>query len=128
MTIDNIRKAAIAARKAKRAELIKRFDANGDGRLEGAEKTAAKREMFSQRANRRFDRMLSRLDQNGDRALSQDEVANAQNAAQNASRRAQGPRKKTIEERFRSADQNGDGVVTRSEFLRNAEARWQSRQ
>ncbi len=68
------------------AEIIKRFDKNGDGMLDEAEKTAAKeynREKHGERMNKAGERMrknaLAKFDKNGDGKLDESERAEIAN-------------------------------------------------
>ncbi|MEM9488524.1 MAG: EF-hand domain-containing protein [Myxococcota bacterium] len=101
--------AAHAQRKQRRQQMKQRFDRDGDGRLNPAERQAAKRAMAQQRRTKRFDRMLKRLDSNRDGVLSWSEVQ-AKLGGMPAERAAR------MSNRFRAADTNSDGVVTRAEF------------
>ena len=90
----------------RKARLVERFDANGDGRLDKAEKKQAKqakraKKMAKKSAKRakKFDKMIERLDRNGDGMLGPDEVGD---------RFA----------RLRRFDHNGDGWVDRAEIHR----------
>lgn len=91
------RQAAQDAHRAKREEqrqqLIERFDADGDGELTGDERRAAGDEMKrAQRARKN----AGRLDENRDRSLDADELAEGM---------------KLIEDGDSRGDFNGDGVV-----------------
>ena len=94
--------AADGDRRAERKQrLIERFDADGDGRLTGAEKKRAKKAKKLRkrrlRAARRFDRIVARLDANGDGLVGPDEAGDRF-------------------ERLQRFDTNGDGWVTRDEL------------
>ena len=99
-------------RMQRRARMVTRFDRKLGVLLGPDERKAAKRAKMQQRAVKRFDRMLSRLDHNGDGALSWTEIE-----SKLAKARSRSPHKASkMEQRFRAADANGDGVVTRAEF------------
>lgn len=97
-------------RRALRQRMIEQFDADGDGRLTGPERRAARRAMtqvkrqhqaerrVAKRA-RRFDRIVARMDADGDGVIGPGEA---------------GARL----ERLRRFDLDGDGWVTKQEFVR----------
>lgn len=65
---------------ARQAELLKRYDKNGDGKLDDSEKAAAKTEMQkhgSARKAKMRERALARYDKNGDGKLDESERAAA---------------------------------------------------
>lgn len=86
---------AAAKFQAKKAEIVKRFDSNGDGKLDAAERTAAKptlkeerkekqearynkvQEKFSQLPADKQQKLLQRFDKDGDGKISQDEFKQA---------------------------------------------------
>ncbi len=81
---------------AQRSARLEQADIDGDGVLTAAEIEAAAVE----RAKTRAQKMLERLDANGDGALSVDEMrSNAR-----------------FERRFERADRDGDGAISKSEF------------
>lgn len=68
---------------ARQAEILKRFDKNGDGKLDEDEKAAAKSEMRGKRgaaATKIHDRILERFDKNHDGLLDETERAAALSA------------------------------------------------
>lgn len=116
--LDDAERAQLRAdRKARRAKLKARFDTNGDGVLDAGERAAFRQAWRMQRADQRFDKLVYRLDRDGDRALSLAELQAAPRLKGKA-----GKMRRT-EARFRMADTNRDGVVTRDEFRRAAFAR-----
>jgi Ca2+-binding EF-hand superfamily protein len=67
-------------RDERRAEYVRRFDKNGDGKLDQAERTEAKSTMKQERsakAERRQKNLLKRYDKNGDGKLDEAEKAAA---------------------------------------------------
>lgn len=98
-------------RKQMKQRMIEKYDADGDGRLTGAEKKqakrakkAAKRKMRAARrlakaARReaRFDKVIEKLDQNGDGLVGPEEAGDRF-------------------QRLQRFDANGDGWVTREEM------------
>ena len=81
---------------AARPDRFDRVDTNGDGRLTLAEITA----LGEDRAERRAERMMARLDTNGDGAVSRDEIEARRDPAR----------------MFDRLDANDDGVVSEEEF------------
>jgi len=73
---------------------LKRFDANGDGKITRDEFQT----VFMKRTNRRMGRLFKRFDKNADGVISVDE------------------RKTMNERRFGRLDKNGDGRLTRAEL------------
>ena len=69
-------KARAARRAQMKRAIVARFDQDGDGRLTGAERQAARQFVKEQRAERRL-RALQRLDTNRDGWLSPDEMQRA---------------------------------------------------
>ena len=86
---------------ARRAQILEKFDANHDGKLDDAEKAAMREQMKAMRAQRR-EQILARFDANRDGKLDD------------------GERKVMIDtiaaERFKKLDANGDGVLSLDEF------------
>lgn len=78
----------------KRAEMLQKFDTNGDGSLDETERDAARLARFAE------------IDVNGDGAVTKDE-ATAHQMAKLAER---------IDRHFTAEDQNGDGVISADEF------------
>lgn len=91
-------------RKQMKQRMVEKFDADGDGKLTGAEKKKAKKAMKRakrkmRRAHRieRFDKLIARLDQNGDGLVGPEEAGDRF-------------------ERLKRFDADGDGWVTRDEM------------
>lgn len=80
-----------------------RFDEDGDGTLNEAER-AAMEERFAERDERRMDRILDRHDEDGDGEMSDRETLAMQDAWMDRQRRFYD----SVTERF---DQNGDGLL-----------------
>lgn len=94
--------------KAKRAKMMEKFDANGDGVIDDAERAKAREARKAKRAERHAE-MLRLYDTNRDGTLD-----DAERAAMRTARRAA---------MFNKLDANGDGVITRAEFDAAHEAR-----
>lgn len=90
-----------------KAALIARFDKNGDGKLDEAERAAMKAQLASERAARKQE-MLAKYDLNKDGKLDENERAQM--------------KKDKIAARFDAMDTNKDGVISRAEFEAAAEA------
>lgn len=83
-TSDTATRAAPAPGGDRQAAILKRFDKNGDGKLDETEKAEAKREMQKRRgpgggggAGKLHDRVLQMYDKNGDGVLDETERAAA---------------------------------------------------
>lgn len=89
---------------AHRAARFAEMDTDGSGTLDAAEITAA----AEGRKARRAERMIERIDANGDGVLSQEELAQA------------GPRARSDRgdrgDRFMRIDADGDGAISKAEF------------
>lgn len=133
------KQAMNVARARRQAEMLKRFDTNRNGQLDPNEKQAAKGSVLHTRANQRYDRMLGRFDSNHDGTLSLDEVSGTGTRYRHTgtgTRRTRGEvsgtgtrrtSRRNMQERFRAADQNNDGLVTRSEFVQTVKQRLHTR-
>jgi len=89
-----------AAHEARRAKVLERFDTNGNGMIDDAERKAIGKAR-KQRRLKRHQRLLERFDTNGDGQLDEQERAAAREL-----------RRAKMIERF---DANGDGVLDRNE-------------
>ncbi len=127
-------------RDRRRARDLQRFDKNRDGVLSPAEAERARRAHKVERWNK----MLGKLDTNGDRAISKAEMHAGMSKGfgknkNKGKRYGQGKgrghghghgkagmhkgRRGNFAARFASIDKNGDGVITRSEFLQHRHPR-----
>jgi hypothetical protein len=88
-----------------RKELLSKFDKNGDGKLDDAERAQMKAAFEAKRAEHHKD-MLAKYDTNKDGKLD-----DAERAAMRDARLA---------ERFKAMDTNGDGKLTLDEFKASA--------
>ncbi|HUH03306.1 MAG TPA: hypothetical protein VML75_15015 [Kofleriaceae bacterium] len=116
------RKAHKAHKSQRRAAMLQRFDTNQNGVLDAGERQAA----IVERSNQRFDKMLVKLDANGDKMLSMAELAAKAGKAGKAGKaakaakagKARGPG--MAKQRFAKVDTNNDGLITRAEFRQAA--------
>ncbi len=90
-----------------KAELIKKYDKNGDGKLDDQEKAALRADMKAKHEARRAE-MLAKYDTNKDGKLDDQERAVMQN--------------ERAEEMFKKLDTNGDGQISLSEFKAGKQA------
>lgn len=102
--------------KQRHEELIKRFDKNGDGKLDEAEKAAAHKAMRREGGGGQGDRykeLLRRFDKNGDGRLDDAERAEAEKARELVERNGgMGKFRALVLKRF---DQDGDGKLNDAE-------------
>lgn len=96
---------AIAGNGPGHDRLIEKFDKNGDGKLDEAERAQMKAAFEAQRAERHRE-MLARFDTNHDGTLDAAERAAMRDAR--------------ATERFRAMDKNGDGQLSLDEFKAGA--------
>ncbi len=90
---------------APRDAVIQKFDKNGDGKLDDAERADLHAAFKAKRAEHR-QAMLARFDKNGDGKLD-----DAERAAM---------RDTLVTERFQKLDKNGDGMISLDEFKAGA--------
>jgi Ca2+-binding EF-hand superfamily protein len=93
---------------ADRDDVIQKFDKNGDGKLDDAER-ADKKAAFAARRAEHKQQMLAKFDKNGDGKL--DDAERAQMKAAFAAERDA-----RLAERFAAMDKNGDGQLSLDEF------------
>ena len=98
--------AAFAQEGGGRARILEKFDTNGDGKLDDAERAAMK-EQIRQMREKRHAAMLARFDVNKDGKLDKNE--------------RQAMKDTLATERFKKLDTNGDGVISLDEFKAGAE-------
>jgi len=109
--------------KASRQELIRRFDKNGDGRLDEEEKAAAHKAMRTEGGGyaERQKQMLKRFDKNGDGRLDDAERAEAEKARELLQKNGgPGRFRELVLKRF---DKNGDGRLDDAERAEAAKFR-----
>jgi Ca2+-binding EF-hand superfamily protein len=90
----------------RKAEILAKYDTNGDGVLDANEKAAMKQAFVAKRAERKAE-MLAKWDTNKDGKLEPTERA-AMKAA-------------FADKKFAKLDTNGDGVVSKAEFEAGAQ-------
>ena len=113
-------------REARRAAMLKKFDANGDGQLDPEERKKMREEMVNGegRDPERMKKMLERFDKDGDGKLSEDERAAAR-AEMQKRREAGGLKGKGSEkqaEMLKKFDKDGDGKLSEDERTAMREA------
>ncbi len=105
-------------------ELLRRFDKNGDGRLDENEKAAARRAMREDDGGTEKERrkqLLKRFDKNGDGRLDDAERAEAEKARDTLARNGGADRFRALSlQRF---DKNGDGRLDDTEQAEAAKFR-----
>ena len=125
--------AAPAAYGPRHAEMVKRFDRNGDGRIDPAERQAARAEMrqrwgahrgqagFGQMRGQKRAQVLQRFDHDHDGRLNDAEYAEARAAREQHRAQAQARRQQMLS-RF---DRDGDGRIGDTE-RNEMRAAWQT--
>lgn len=114
-------------RKARRAAMLKKFDANGNGQLDPEEREKMRAEMTKgggRRDPERMKKMLERFDKDGDGKLSEDERAAAR-AEMQKRREAGGLKGNGGEKRaemLKKFDKDGDGKLSDDERAAMREA------
>jgi Ca2+-binding EF-hand superfamily protein len=88
-----------------RQALLQKYDANGDGKLDDAEKATMRADFQAKRAEHK-QKMLEKYDINGDGKLDKQERTSM--------------RHDRMVESFKKLDSNGDGVVSFAEFEQGA--------
>lgn len=94
-------------RAEKRQRMIERFDADGDGKLTGAEKQRARQA----RKMMKKQRMQKRFDADGDGQLGPAEKQQARQARKKMKQQRQMKMARRFDRILERLDQNGDGVV-----------------
>ena len=92
----------------RKAEILAKYDTNGDGKLDDAERAKMKADVQAKRAVRKAER-LAKYDTNKDGKLEPAE--------------RQAMRAEMSAERFAKLDTNGDGVLSKDEFAAGAAMR-----
>ena len=105
---------AFAQGGAAKQDMIQKFDQNGDGMLDDAERAQMKAAFAARRAER-HQQMMARFDANHDGVL--DDAERAQMKAAFAAERDT-----KLTERFAAMDKNGDGRLSLDEFKAGAQA------
>lgn len=111
-----------------RLELIKRFDKNGDGRLDDEEKAAGKMAMKAggapnagprvDQGGKAIEQIMKPFDKDGDGQLNAEERAAFEQARENWVKTGQAPgplAEKLREERIKRFDKDGDGALNEAE-------------
>lgn len=112
----NAEPVTLSQMQEKSGAMFDRMDANGDGKIDAADREA------------RQDQRFAKLDTNGDGSISREEF-DAMHAKRGEGMRGEGRRgghhgKRGGMHMGKMADTNGDGVITRAEFDAVAQARF----
>ena len=102
-------------------EIIEKFDADGDGKLNETERKAARTAMEERRTNER-ERVKAKFDKDGDGTLNDEERAAARKAMeerQAKNKPVSGPSRERIRKKF---DKDGDGKLNDEELAAAKEA------
>jgi hypothetical protein len=86
-----------------------------------------RRDRGADRRTRKAERKFSRLDRNGDGALTRDEYSPGRRRASAASADAAQETQRPRRDRFARLDRDGDGAISREEYLRRSERRMSRR-
>ena len=118
---DSNRPAKGRGQRVNQEELIKRFDKNGDGRLDEQERTAARR-VRGKKGKGRYAEILKRFDKDGDGRLSEEERGQARrargegNPQRAGAQRRQDPPRVNVQSLLRRFDKDGDQKLNQEEL------------